>query len=1090
MLPEESRNQYQKMSKRIIGYIGIILTFVLFHPLTSGAQSVVVDGITYEINIGKGYATVSKSTNVFDTSIILPDNVEYKGNVFPVTTIGNSAFEKHSLLQSIQFPKNLTSIGEASFKSCILLKSLEFPETLTSVGQEAFSNNASLVSIRVHSEFISFESTAFYNLNSSCVLYVPKKYLSYYELNYAEVFAQIIPFTDGYTGYTLIPSTEETLASPDDLKTITVNFEGIESVRASEKTSSLTARLWLDGTVIAEATLETVEAENNTGDGTGEGTSSEASSAKKVALTDENTSVITDETTESGSGETNGSESVTDGSESTTTEGSGETTEGSGETTEGSGETTEGDGGTTEGGSGSTGEGSGETTEGDGGTTEGDSGSTGEGSGETTEGDGGTTEGGSGSTGEGSGETTEGDGGTTEGGSGSTGEGSGETTEGDGGTTEGGSGSTGEGSGETTEGGGGTTEGGSGSTGEGSGETTEGSGGTTEGGEGTGGSGGSEGSEGETTTPDEPENPDGLPIIFKGQSLKIFFDNVDAEGFVSKEPDVLRRVKLTVEGNVTMDDCSFDLAFGTAETDNAEWNVKTLYVPDAYPLDHSCLQVEPAPTDALESYTALQEVKLTFDGFTTFALDAERGTYLQATLCKDGQPLYELQPENYSYEGNVLTLRFPVTEADIIVPNDSEISQTRFSLLVDGYVFLDESKYVLSLVEDPATAEGEVAYSASAAWQLPVRKMPVPTAVTVTPGDVTSYTDLSQIVISLSGITDLAFDDSAENTPVARLILNEKVIADGTLSIGDEGVVCTFSELSPVDFALISDASDVAYAVDLQVEADLLLRTAELENSYPYHLSISADANATTWNVPVTVYPNPVVSVSTPLAETPVKYTDLHEILLTLDGFKTLELNGFAEGSVVRGDNSTTVYRFDAGKCSVDGMQLRIDLSELAHTAVVVTPEYTESTISLALHFDADILLDGMPYRLVLNGSEDNAEWKVEAIVIRDMPAPVVSYAYGVLSMSNGIEGATYHYTITSDDHEATGNVTLEKNGVTGFGQARIKQFFTIEVYASAEGYNDSETVTYYLDFSGEYPEVYQGESADGTVYFAPRTRR
>lgn len=968
------------MSKRIIGYIGIILTFVLFHPLTSGAQSVVVDGITYEINIGKGYATVSKSTNVFDTSIILPDNVEYKGNVFPVTSIGKSAFEKHSLLQSIQFPKNLTSIGEASFKSCILLKSLEFPETLTSVGQEAFSNNASLVSIRVHSEFISFESTAFYNLNSSCVLYVPKKYLSYYELSYAEVFAQIIPFTDGYTGYTLIPSTEETLASPDDLKTITVNFEGIESVRASEKTSSLTARLWLDGTVIAEATLETVEAENNTGDGTGEGTSSEASSAKKVALTDENTSVITDETTESGSGETNGSESVTDGSESTTTEGSGETTEGSGETAEGSGE--------------------------------------------------------------------------------------------------------------TTEGGGGITEGGSGSTGEGSGETTEGDGGTTEGGEGTGGSGGSEGSEGETTTPDEPENPDGLPIIFKGKSLKIFFDNVDAEGFVSKEPDVLRRVKLTVEGNVTMDDCSFDLAFGTAETDNAEWNVKTLYVPDAYPLDHSCLQVEPAPTDALESYTALQEVKLTFDGFTTFALDAERGTYLQATLCKDGQPLYELQPENYSYEGNVLTLRFPVTEADIIVPNDSEISQTRFSLLVDGYVFLDESKYVLSLVEDPATAEGEVAYSASAAWQLPVRKMPVPTAVTVTPGDVTSYTDLSQIVISLSGITDLAFDDSAENTPVARLILNEKVIADGTLSIGDEGVVCTFSELSPVDFALISDASDVAYAVDLQVEADLLLRTAELENSYPYHLSISADANATTWNVPVTVYPNPVVSVSTPLAETPVKYTDLHEILLTLDGFKTLELNGFAEGSVVRGDNSTTVYRFDAGKCSVDGMQLRIDLSELAHTAVVVTPEYTESTISLALHFDADILLDGMPYRLVLNGSEDNAEWKVEAIVIRDMPAPVVSYAYGVLSMSNGIEGATYHYTITSDDHEATGNVTLEKNGVTGFGQARIKQFFTIEVYASAEGYNDSETVTYYLDFSGEYPEVYQGESADGTVYFAPRTRR
>ena len=100
------------------------------------------------------------------------------------------------------------------------------------------------------------------------------------------------------------------------------------------------------------------------------------------------------------------------------------------------------------------------------------------------------------------------------------------------------------------------------------------------------------------------------------------------------------------------------------------------------------------------------------------------------------------------------------------------------------------------------------------------------------------------------------------------------------------------------------------------------------------------------------------------------------------------------------------------------------------------------------------------------------------------MPAPVLSYSYGILSMNCGIEGATYHYTITCNDHQKTGRVTLEKTGTTGFGQTRIDQLYTITVYATCEGYNDSETVTYFLDFSNDYPDVIQGETTEGEISF------
>ena len=57
-----------------------------------------------------------------------------------VTSIGNSAFQNCSSLQSITIPENVTSIGNSAFSNCSSLQSINIPENVTSIGSQAFSN--------------------------------------------------------------------------------------------------------------------------------------------------------------------------------------------------------------------------------------------------------------------------------------------------------------------------------------------------------------------------------------------------------------------------------------------------------------------------------------------------------------------------------------------------------------------------------------------------------------------------------------------------------------------------------------------------------------------------------------------------------------------------------------------------------------------------------------------------------------------------------------------------------------------------------------------------------------------------------------
>lgn len=107
-------------------------------------------------------AEISKcdAKKVFGAIEILP-KVRIKGKVYVVTSIGNSAFEKCTVLTSIKIPSTVTSIGNAAFNFCTTLTKVEIPESVVSIGDEAFTDCTNLKSIEIPSSVTSIGRLAF-----------------------------------------------------------------------------------------------------------------------------------------------------------------------------------------------------------------------------------------------------------------------------------------------------------------------------------------------------------------------------------------------------------------------------------------------------------------------------------------------------------------------------------------------------------------------------------------------------------------------------------------------------------------------------------------------------------------------------------------------------------------------------------------------------------------------------------------------------------------------------------------------------------------------------------------------------------------
>ena len=105
----------------------------------------------------------SNQNHKYSGTVVIPESVNYSGNNYRVTSIGNHAFYWCTGLTNISIPYSVTSIGGAAFCVCTGLTSVTIPNSVSSVGGLAFCDCTGLTSITIPNSVISIGSGAFKN---------------------------------------------------------------------------------------------------------------------------------------------------------------------------------------------------------------------------------------------------------------------------------------------------------------------------------------------------------------------------------------------------------------------------------------------------------------------------------------------------------------------------------------------------------------------------------------------------------------------------------------------------------------------------------------------------------------------------------------------------------------------------------------------------------------------------------------------------------------------------------------------------------------------------------------------------------------
>jgi len=155
----------------------ITLTLLAVMACTlSFAETVKINGLYY--SLGTTTATLVKdqssdlSTYKAYTSVDVPASVTYNNYTYPVVTIGTSAFENCSNLQSVTLPNSITAIYTDAFYGCSKLEDINLPEGLTTINTRAFEY-CNLDTIIIPSTVTSLGNKAFYDNPLKSITWLP-----------------------------------------------------------------------------------------------------------------------------------------------------------------------------------------------------------------------------------------------------------------------------------------------------------------------------------------------------------------------------------------------------------------------------------------------------------------------------------------------------------------------------------------------------------------------------------------------------------------------------------------------------------------------------------------------------------------------------------------------------------------------------------------------------------------------------------------------------------------------------------------------------------------------------------------------------
>lgn len=586
-------------------------------------------------------------------------------------------------------------------------------------------------------------------------------------------------------------------------------------------------------------------------------------------------------------------------------------------------------------------------------------------------------------------------------------------------------------------------------------------------------------------------------VELKGNTISIDFAEVlkkNRELFIAtSEAETAIDVQLILDGQVQLEECPFMLASFFVHHP-ISWRVPLL--PSVYDLPEApAAAPEGDATDDLYDYTALETITLTFDGYTALSLDSNTGAYLNARLLKDdGTVLASSLSASVTGE-NTLAITFTIPVDELRVRRTSGVKSFDFILEAEGQVNMKEGN-------EEKNFRFTLPFNSTAApllWKVRAVYIPEPTGVSFSPAEETvTLEDLTDVAVTFEGVQDVRLSTSADALPLkANLYMDGFPVATITATkvrVEDNTIHLLFPPVSERLITLITTDLGFSYDFSVSLVADLMT------DGYPYRVVVGnekvpeegVDGELTVgthytrqwaapqWTVLANICDVPEVTVNVPGASDGevTEYPQLKVVELNAENYSTVKLAPAGTGAYATPAASGRLVRDGSPVCVVnavttEGNKIIIDFGEkLNYNVVGITPDDDpEKLVDLSFYFEGDLLFDSLPYHLVYNGSEEGQKWSLQPIVVYKLPTPSIEHDYNRIYFTCGTEGVEFHYTIINDDaRKATQQEAVKGNGGSSL-QLPLTRRYIISVYATREGYEDSDPVSVTLDLTG-YPEI------------------